>query len=316
MILRRFLTEALRGLLKFLISVREWARNLVQVIKNRFLATRKRLDDWLYRHDITWRVFKHYGLGVVGILLGISMVIGFSIIVLFFILPVAPQWVTGSIQFLYNFGVWLHLSNPGDFVTIVVAEIIAIFGSSLVLAIIGRMMNREPREAIPKPRLVLDDGHTREEINGARTTRTYRVLVSNKYGETAALDCQARIEFNDLDKRDIIDMPSTQYTSNNFTRNIKAPLSWTNSKMELTIRAGDDAEIDILVVTVDYGSSISIVPPHFRVLNGEGWNSTLCLNPHTFYGNVRVVPLNGKPTVSDFQIKFDRTLERWVFTVR
>lgn len=202
------------------------------------------------------------------------------------------------LDIFYWLGVQLRLSSPGDFVVILVAEVIAILGSSLV----ARMFAREPRLITPKVTLWAQPPRLVEDGVKSYGVKSYVVLVSNEQGETAALSCEARITFEDIDKRDVLDLPDTKLTSSNFTRTIRTDLLWDDGSRQRTLRSGDDTEIEVLrLIPARNG-----VEAHFELPScGDTWKSTVCLKLRTFYPKVRIVPLNGKHTTHKYELHQD-----------
>jgi hypothetical protein len=114
--------------------------------------------------------------------------------------------------------------------------------------------------------------------------KSYAVHVSNEEGETAALACQARIIFEDTDKREVLDIPDTRFTSSNFTQTMRTDLLWDDGRKHRTLRSGDDTEIEVLKLIPSGGG----VEAHFEVPSCDSsWKSTVCLRLKTLYPKVR-----------------------------
>jgi hypothetical protein len=196
--------------------------------------------------------------------------------------------------------------DPRELVTIIAATFVVSIGATIV-----GLLRRTPKVLnLPGPLIAIRDGgcYYHEESD----SRIHTIIITN-YGETAALDCQARIIFADIEQRDIIDVVGTsvKFTRENFKSVIKSGLRWNTDSKAVTIRSGDDAELEVLKIVPAKNGVIE----HFEVPSDEGWRSiTVMLEPHRYYGEVRVVPLNGRFRATNFVIRPDDK-KRWIFTV-
>lgn len=261
-----------------------------------------KLEDWLYRKDITERRIKH---GVRKQAIFVLLILGAVLLALFWLLwdlylsEATQKLVKNSIQTLTNFGVWLNLSNPGDFVVILVAELLAF----LFATIVARMFAREPR--LIEPRITL---RARLPCTGADGTVSYFVFVSNEEGDTAALQCEAKIIISEIGKKDVLDVADTKFSSRNFPSTVKTRLLWDDGVTERTLRSGDDTEIEVLRLIPDRNG----VEAHFEVPSCDSsWKSTICLRLKTLYPKVRIVPLNGKHRTHQYELHEAQSKE-WV----
>ncbi len=259
------------------------------------------IDDYFYARDYPRRKLKR--IATLTIVFVMMFVLGgISVGSLGLYGPRAiPAAIQSAVQALNAFGAWLKLSS--DFATIIVAEIIAIGGMSLIARIF-----RGKRQRIG-PYIALSPKSPETDTDGVKR---YKVIVSNEDGTRTAISCQARIIFNEVEKRDILRVQTAKLSPDNFTSTIKADLCWADGSKEYTLRSGDDTEIEVLrFVPVREG-----IEAHFEIPScDEHWNSVVCLNVKTFYPKVKVIPFNGKHETRDFMLQRDQTLARnWILS--
>jgi hypothetical protein len=251
-------------------------------VRRLFLTYRVELIDWLDQRGITTRRIKH-NLRFLGKLAGACALLtaGFALAI----------YVLVLLSRMFNWWVQTQIIDPKEFFTLWVAEFPIIISTAVIL----RIILKEPRAAAPE--ILIED--FREHKDGLRAT-IYSLVVSNE-GETAARLCRARIMLSDLEQKDIIDVGGTNARVNpeNFMSVIKTDINWGHRR-ELTIRSGDDAEIEILRLMHDPDGK----PQRFEIPSENGW-SPICvaLRPSVYYFTVRVVPLNGRPTKAGIETK-------------
>jgi len=283
-------------------------------IRARILSYLKKAEDWLYKQDVTPRRIKHALRPVIwGVILLLSAVGSLFVLLLVYLSltsglgALATELVNQLLQGLVRLVEPFKMINASELVTIIAATFVVSVGAAIVGLIRGplRVSN------LPSPLIAIRDGDSyyHEESD----SRVHALVVSN-YGETAAIACQARITFIDIEQRDIIDIAgmSAKFTHENFKSIIKSELRWNTGLKEVTIRSGDNIELEVLR-TVE--ARIDVIE-HFEVPSDEGWRSmTVMLAPHRYYGEIRVVPLNGKFCATSFEIRPDKEKKRCVFTV-
>jgi hypothetical protein len=273
-------------------------------IKALFLLVRSptQLDNWLYQRNITRRRVKR-----VIRLLAIAALVGFysaGLVALGVLsapsLGVAfPAMVHAAIKSLSDFGAWLSLSNPSEFATILVAEIIAILGSS----IIARIFTRGPKSIEPKLEIhplltqTLDGG-----------VKSYKLNVSNEMGTTGAIECEAALVVEGIEKRDVLDIDGARFTTANFSETVEAKLIWPNGTTEMTLRSGRNDNVELLrLVPAKDG-----IEAHFMIPSPDKtWLSTICLRLKTFYIEVGVAPINGKHSKRSYTLGHSFSTGEW-----
>jgi hypothetical protein len=283
-------------MLKRITQIKNWLRKL----RRKVFTYATTIDNILYERNVTRRRFWHAT--------RIILIIGYSLFLLIIGAIAAPYaWVSASaalpamiqglIRAITNFGEWLNLSS--DFATILVAEIIAIFGSS----VIARIFTREPKRI--EPILQLTPLSPKTNNDG---TKSYQITVSNEWGETGALECQATVTFNGIEPRDVLDVAGAKLNSSNFTKNVQAKLLWNDGSKQMTLRSGQVDEVEVLrAVPARDG-----LEAHFEIPSSDKrWKSIICLRLKTFYITVWVAPLNGKHLTRPFTIGFDHATEEW-----
>ena len=187
-------------LLKQFNQARTWLAEKIVVFRATTKQYRTKIDEWSYAHDLTRRKLRRltkigFFLLFVAYTLAI-LFIGISLVSAHTALVVVQAILRALTQAVNRLAVFMNLSNPSEFTTILVAEVIAIFGSS----IIARIFSREPKQIVPH--LLLTRG---AETKGEDGVRHLKMKVSNKTGETAALECEATITFVDVERRDVLD---------------------------------------------------------------------------------------------------------------
>ena len=284
---------------------------VVATLYARLLPSLRRVEDWLYRQDITRRrvkrVLRWVGLGVLLLLLSTLAVFVLYVLTTPGFAAFATNMVNLLIQALVRLVAPFKMVDPSELVTIIAATIVVSIGAAITGFIRG------PRKApsLPSPLIVIRDGGSYYHKESDSIVHT---LVVSNYGETAALACQARITFTDIEQRDIVDVAgmSVKFTRENFKSTIKSELRWNTGSKEVPIRSGDDAELEVLRIVPAKNGVIE----HFEVPSDEGWQSiTVILEPHRYYGEVRVVPLNGKFRATSFEIRPDKDKKRWIISV-
>jgi hypothetical protein len=295
-------------------------KSQLRPIQTQLISYRKRLNDWLYEKDITKRRIKHYAkLIAVGMLPLIAW-----LVVLFWHSQVA-DWMMGALRFsvklLYSLGEELQMPSPPEFVTLIVADAVAVLGIGLVNVIFLRRLIRQPEP--PEPDIAIED--VLYSATGQATT--YALSVSNR-GDTAALSCQARITFDSLDPRDILEIPKirSRINAKTFPRFSldsrvtldKSLLPWISFPRpsfpqeesfaeEMDIRAGDFAILGVLKV-VAAGPKL---PAHFEFLSSTRGQATACFKLKHLYGKIIVTPLNGRPSIRNFQVTREMQTKTW-----
>jgi hypothetical protein len=225
------------------------------------------------------------------------------------------------IAFLDFLAEQMQVPNPGEFVTILVAEILAfLFAGLLNLFIIRRIVKQHDP---PAPEIVVRDGLNYTVEKGKSTM--YTLFVLNR-GDTAALSCQARIEFDSLEERDILDIPKVKSRINlksfDFVSRSRSTLPWImfpqvsfpqapTVSEEMNIRSGDKAEIGVLRVIPTQRK----IPAHLEVPSTIQGEVTVCLRLKHFYGKVKITPLNGEPESRNFQITTLPGTNDWCLTL-
>jgi hypothetical protein len=267
---------------------------LVQRVLLKLLS---RIENWIFERNITKRRIKHAPkpyviLAVCG---------GLAILALILLISYWLAVARSIVQYFLWLGAQLGMSS--EFATIIVAELIAFVIGTVVV----RIFTRSPKVLVPDitmwPKVL-----PRTDEHGVRS---YTVRVSNEEGQTSAIDCEARIVLDDIDKREIIDLHGARLTSNNFAPSIKADLLWDDGKKQRTLRSGDDAVIVVLKHVPASGG----IEAHFEVPSGDdSWRSTVCLRlgKRTLYPKLRIVPLNGKYAIQELELRFDSSAKDWV----
>jgi hypothetical protein len=259
------------------------------------------IDQYFYARDYTRRKLKRqvsFAIGAVVIfaLGGIS-----TVLLGLYGLTAVPAAIQSFVKELTALGAWLNLSS--DFATIVIAEILAIGGMSLIARIFRGKKQHIGPYIVLSPKLLETD---------TEGVKHYKVIVSNEEGTRTAISCQATIIFNEIEKRDILRVQTAKLNPDNFTSTIKTDLSWEDGAKEYTLRSGDDTEIEVLrLVPAREG-----IEAHFEIPSrDEHWGSVVCLNLKTSYPKVKVVPFNGKHETRSFTLERDRTEARnWVLS--
>ncbi|MGA8856892.1 MAG: hypothetical protein WB643_06975 [Candidatus Bathyarchaeia archaeon] len=248
------------------------------------------IDQYLYARDITKRKLKRQVSLAIGILV-IFLLGAISTPLLGLYGPKAiPAAIKSSVQALIALGAWLNLSS--DFATIIVAEILAIGGMSLIARIF-----RGKREWIG-PYIFLLPKLPETDSEGVKH---YKVVVSNEKGNRAAISCQARLILSEVEKKDILALQTAKLNPENFTRTIKADLFWDNGSKQNTLRSGDESQIEVLkLVPARDGTEA-----HFEIPScDKHWDSVACLRLKTFYPMIEVLPFNGKHVNCDFTLSY------------
>jgi hypothetical protein len=299
--------------------------NLKESVQQRAQAYLRKLSDWLYEKDITRSRVKHYARMVVFaiVLLGVYTLLLYAASV-----PLIPSWIVGfargGIGVLLSLGEQLKMPNPSEFVTVVVGEVVAFALMGLLNIIVIRHVVRQPNP--PKPEIVIRAADF--VLTMTKGKSTVSLLTVQNRGDTAALACQGRIIFDDLDQRDILDVPKVKSNINSKTfvhRSMdRSTLPWISySRLlfpqkpkvseNMDIRAGHKADLGVLKVVPAQEKA----PEHFEVLISTGaiGAAIVCLKPKHYYGKIMVTPLNGKSESSSFQITSEQTTSgerQWV----
>jgi hypothetical protein len=248
------------------------------------------VDQYLYVHGFPRRRLKR-GASFVVMFIAIFVLGGLFTILLGFYGPkLIPPAIQSSVQELTALGAWLKLSS--DFATIIVAEVIAIGGMS----IIARMF-RGKREPIG-PNLWLE---AKLPVTDKEGVKHYKVVVSNERGNRSAISCQARIIFSEVEKRDVLPLRTAKLNSDNFTATIKADLCWDDGTREYTLRSGDETEIEVLRRV----PAIDRIEEHFEIPSCDtGWNALVGFRLKPFYPKLRIIPFNGRHVTSDLTLYY------------
>lgn len=287
------LSIALR-LLKRLKRAKAWLYANINTLRSLPARYGPQIDDWLYDHNVTRRRVSHIGRNLF-ILAAITfysiILVGFGVLLSPNILAALGATVRFVVQNLSAFGAWLNLSS--DFATILVAEVIAILGSSIV----ARIFRREPRAIEPNLLFTVLPIMTDKE-----GVKSYRINVSNEKGETGALGCIPVVLLGDLEKRDVLDVVGAKTTAATFEENIEAELLWlSNRSKQTTLRSGENDDVELLrLVPAKNG-----VEAHFEVPSSDSkWQSVICLKLRTFYIRLRVVSVNARHATQDFTLGY------------
>jgi hypothetical protein len=199
-----------------------------------------------------------------------------------------------------NFGVWLNVPNPGEFVTYLVVSFVTFLGSAFV-AWISR---REPRIMEPK----LGFGLYSSIIVTKDDIESFRINVSNEHGETSAIACEVTLTMDDIEKRDVLHSCGARFSPDNFSTTVETLLPWDNGRTQTTLRAGRSAQIELLRLVPAKGD----VEAHFEIPSSDPkFTSTICLKLKTFYPRVVASPLNGRHSPRGFKTVWDRQMKKW-----
>lgn len=204
------------------------------------------------------------------------------------------------VQSLVGFGAWLSLSNPSEFATILVAEVIAILGSSIIARIFSR--GQKPIE----PKLDLVPLPPKADKHGVKS---YKLTVSNEEGQTGAIDCQASLILEGIEKRDVLDIVGAKFTSINFTEAIQVEgLPWAEGSKVMTLRSGLVADVELLRLV----PATKEMEAHFEVPSSDSsLKSTVCLRLKTFYVKVHVAPINGRHSTRSYTLGHSFSTGEW-----
>jgi len=298
------------SVVRFLIRARARLPELMESAANFVFA-------YLYDANLPWRSIRI----IVKILIAI-LVLGF---VYFDLVPSAISYImpflrfllglsretVGGLVFLGNklglsseFATYITAQVLADLVSVVVIAFIAIIGGYLLYGKIQRGLQFPTHNIRIEKRQV-----TRTDENGVTTLY---VRVSNEDGDEPAINCGARIVFNGITWRDIVEVPSarTEYSvarlkpiTNYFkTTSLRFELPWEDGLPKRTLLSGDDALLPVLKLVPARNG----VPEHFEVpsivwtLPYKGVPSLpdvrvgVCLRPLTEYGLIRIVPERGR----------------------
>ena len=261
------------------------------------------LYNWFDKQDITSRRLKHTIIWILVIGTILSLMFGLLVVL------VSPQsWATANFwlgQFLQAVENWVaqfKVINPSEFVTILAA----IVAADVPVIIATKLILKEPKPLAPDLRI--NNASPDKDRFGRRF---FKISVLNN-GETAALDCQARIIVSDIRKKDVVDIPRTNamFTTKKFEKYTRTHIAWGTRLEELTIRSGDIAELDAM----RFVPKKKQVPEHFEIPSVHGWKPIcVALKPSHFYGKFTIVPLNGKRSERRFQTRPDKVEGGWFF---
>lgn len=286
--------------LKTISQIRSFLARSVHRLYAMALSFPKKTEDWFDKKGYTRRRIKHDARR-----LGTLIVLGFILVILalawYPLLETLHSILRAITRTLTDFGEWLNLSNPGDFVVTLVAEILAFVFATIVAGLFAR--SREPKLLAPKIRFWPQRPRTNKD-----GTKSCTLCVSNEEGETAALECEARITINEITKRDILDLAYAKFNSCNFTPTIEADLLWDDGERLRTLRSGEDTEIEVLrLIPVRDG-----VEAHFEIPScDDAWTSVVCLRLSRFYPKVRVVPFNSHHTTHSYKFQPSSKWKDW-----
>lgn len=278
-------------------------------LRERLTAIGKDFSDWRYERDITKRRVKYYAKWIG---FGILIIIAYSIPILLGlsltqILTPITAGLRALIGVLYSLAGVLQMPDPTGFVTQIVANAVAVFGIGVMNVIILRRLikQRDP----PEPDLVIRHGYA---ISTKDKAQVFTATIHNK-GDTAALSCQARITFDGLDRRDILEIPNVKSHINSETFDYivlnRSTLPWVSFPPfsspkdfllaeNMSIIAGDDAQLGIVRIV----PAESDIPEHFEILSALKGEAIACLRMKRLYGKITVTPQNGEPETRGFHI--------------
>jgi hypothetical protein len=214
-----------------------------------------------------------------------------------------------------------------DFATYIIGQILADIISAVIIFVVagllGLLLIGKFRQGLQFPTHDISiEGRLTSETEEDNVT-TYYVKVSNENGDEPAPECRARITFNGLTWRDIVDIPSlkTQYSSTskefrstNYFRTTKLSfrLPWRNGGDRQTILSGDYELLPVLKLI----PATEDVPEHFEVpyiVAGPVFQIGVgvCLRPLHEYGEIRIIPSRGRFRRMRFSVEQDSGGE-WV----
>jgi hypothetical protein len=229
-------------------------------------------------------------------------------------------WITSvlraSIGLLYYLAGELQMPSPSDFVTQVVANAVAVLIIGVMNLIVLRRVIKEPEP--PEPDIDIRHGYT---IAMKDKSTVFMLSIYNE-GDTAALSCQARITFDSLERKDLLEIPNikSHINSENFDYIAlnRSTLPWVSFPLfsspkdfvlaeKTDIIAGDDAQLGILkIVPAQCG-----IPEHFEIPSAVKGEAIACLRVKRLYGKLKVTPQNGEPETSNFEIAHRAFSREW-----